>query len=100
MRGGRRGDLFYNEPAWRRVAKAFLRAHPRCAWCGAPADVVDHVIARPRGAPFDPTGHDAESNLAPMCKRCHGRKSAAFDGVFGNPKRAYTGPLGAKAERR
>jgi 5-methylcytosine-specific restriction endonuclease McrA len=39
-----------------------------CAYCGQPADQVDHVIPRVRG------GSDALENLVAACRRCNTSK--------------------------
>lgn len=52
---------------WEDLRAAFLRLHPTCAFCGAKAEVVDH-IQRHRGNPallFN------WNNLQALCKRCH-----------------------------
>lgn len=36
-----------------------------CAYCGAPAEQIDHIIPRSRG------GTDALENLAPACAACN-----------------------------
>jgi 5-methylcytosine-specific restriction protein A len=58
-----------------------LREHPRCAACGDPARVVDHI--RPwrgdRRLFLDP------GNLQSLCRPCHSKKTASEDGGFGNP---------------
>ena len=45
-----------------------LNASYCCAYCGGPADTVDHVILRSRG------GHDRRSNLVAACRRCNSTK--------------------------
>lgn len=39
-----------------------------CAYCGAPADVLDHVVSRRRG------GGNDWGNLAPACWSCNSSK--------------------------
>lgn len=56
--------------AWPVLSQAFLRAHPRCARCGAPATVVDHVLPLRAGGSHDP------ANLQPLCAPCHNAKTA------------------------
>lgn len=60
----------YDSPEWRGLSAAFLKRHPVCA-CGRPAQHADHrVPVRDGGAFLD------WSNLQPLCKACHSRKSA------------------------
>lgn len=59
---------------WRRYARAYLAAHPLCAWCGEPARCVDHL--RCVVGQDDPTFWLAE-NHQPLCLLCHRRKTAA-----------------------
>jgi 5-methylcytosine-specific restriction protein A len=56
----------------------FLDDHPFCVRCGVFAQVVDHVVPHrgDMGLFWD------ETNWAPMCKRCHDRKTASEDGRF------------------
>jgi 5-methylcytosine-specific restriction protein A len=57
---------------WRQTRARFLRDHPSCASCGAPAVDVHHLDGLgPRG----PLGHDPH-NLQALCKPCHGRVTA------------------------
>lgn len=56
--------------AWQQRRAAYIKAHPCCAWCGKPTTDVDHVIPRSRG------GSDSDSNLQPLCGRCHKQKTA------------------------
>ncbi len=80
---GRRHDnyAFYNSSKWRKIAKAFERAHPTCAECarqGKTTDatgrkgVTDHIEPMPpvgNGAPYD------WNNLQRLCNKCHAIKS-------------------------
>lgn len=52
---------------------------PKCVSCGQAATEVDHIV------PIDRGGSNSHSNLQSMCKSCHARKTAKFDGGFGNP---------------
>ena len=52
---------------WRQLRAEFLRKHPCCAFCGDPAEVVDH-IRRHRG---NPALLYNWNNLQSLCKRCH-----------------------------
>lgn len=70
---------------WRVIRAAFLKAHPQCA-CGEPATEVDHILALRKG------GTNAWSNLQPMCKPCHARKTVEVDGALGREEKSL-GPL-------
>ncbi len=81
---------------WRAYAKAFLERHPwcqceRCQMPGAtplPAQHVDHDIAV--SGPHDPLFWQASNHRA-MAHPCHSRKTARFDGAFGNALKATIG---------
>ena len=53
--------------AWEKARKAFLHRHPRCAMCGARAEVVDHKTPH-RG---DKELFWDKSNWQPLCTPCH-----------------------------
>ena len=61
---------------WRKARADFLEAHPTCSHCGAPATVVDHVVAH-KG---DKALFWARSNWQPMCQPCHRTKTNQSDG--------------------
>ena len=63
---------FYSSARWRRFRLWFLRRHPICKLCPAPATQVDHIqpIAE-GGAKLD------ESNCQALCASCHGKKTRA-----------------------
>jgi 5-methylcytosine-specific restriction protein A len=73
----------YDEP-WKRLRIAFLKRHPRCVECGAPANEVDHV----KSVRDFPLLRLAWKNLQALCKPCHSRKTATTQG-FANPERRY-----------
>lgn len=52
---------------WDKARTAFLRRHRFCAFCGAPADVVDHKIPH-RG---DQAIFWDKSQWQPLCTPCH-----------------------------
>ena len=52
---------------WLRILRAIIIADP-CAYCGAEATVVDHIMPRSRG------GSNKRRNLAPACVRCNTAK--------------------------
>ena len=91
-------DSFYTSPAWRRVRRRVLVAHPRCQvpGCTLLASQVDHVRAIAAGGdPFGP------ANLRAMCQSCHSRKTASADGGFGNRRGGRArGKPGCDAEGR
>ncbi|ABA78515.1 HNH endonuclease [Rhodobacter sphaeroides] len=55
---------------WRKARAEFLHQHPTCAFCGAPAGVVDHVIPH-KG---DMTLFWDRTNWQALCKPCHDRQ--------------------------
>ena len=57
---------------WRRTRARYLRAHPTCATCTAPAQHVHHLDGL---GPKGPRGHD-HANLQALCHRCHSRTTA------------------------
>lgn len=67
---------FYQSTAWRRLRAKVLQEQPLCVECQkrgviSEAKVVDHIIPIVKGgAALD------ESNLQPLCHRCHNKKSA------------------------
>jgi hypothetical protein len=54
-------------PAWSRSG-VLARDRHRCAYCGAEATTVDHVLPRSRG------GENTWRNTVAACGRCNGRK--------------------------
>lgn len=66
---------------WRRFAKAYLKDHPVCAMCGAPATCVDHrdmpadVMLDVYGGRFD---YD-ESHYQALCTACNNFKGRTVD---------------------
>ncbi len=79
----------YNSSPWQRLRKQVLTKQPLCVECLkvkriTPATVVDHI---------KPHKGDADlffdvSNLQPLCKSCHDRKTAKEDGRW--KRRVYT----------
>jgi 5-methylcytosine-specific restriction protein A len=73
----------YGTKGWRKIRDRQLKDEPNCSMCGRRANTVDHVIEH-HGEPslfFD------RGNLQSMCTTCHSRKTATYDGGFGNVKR-------------
>lgn len=52
---------------WRKLRAEFLRQHPFCAFCGAPAEHVDHKV-RHRG---EKALLLSWANLQSLCAHCH-----------------------------
>jgi 5-methylcytosine-specific restriction protein A len=76
----------YTKRRWYHLRNAYLATHPMCECednCGGVATVVDHRTPH--------LGDDALlydwNNLQAMTKQCHDRKTAKYDGGFGNPVR-------------
>ena len=87
--------------AWRRVRDRFIARHRVCVDCGGPSSVADHdpVTRRELVARGDPDP-DAEHHLVPRCGPCHSRKTALFDGAFGNRPKVREGGRGRDANSR
>lgn len=73
--GSRRGKATAGAP-WRRLRAEILeRDDYRCYLCGQDGvDVVDHLVPVAEGGTDDP------GNLGAICRRCHGKKTAAEGG--------------------
>lgn len=54
---------------WQQTRKKVLRAEPGCRFCQNPATDVDHIIPLKDGGTHD------LSNLRPLCKSCHSRRT-------------------------
>jgi len=73
-------------PKWRRIRAQFLKHHPRCALCPAPATVADHhPLTRRQLLEVGDPHPDAWHHLRPLCEPCHARHTATHDGSFGRP---------------
>ena len=68
----------YQSARWRNARKEFLKTHPYCYVCGAPAKIVDHI--RPHRGDLN-LFYD-ESNWQPMCWQCHSRKTLKENNFF------------------
>ena len=55
--------------AWRGIRASYLREHPYCSECNAPATDVDHIVPREQG------GSDEWANLQALCHRHHSAKT-------------------------
>jgi len=60
------------DAAWRECRARFLKAHPVCE-CGAVANEVDHILS----VRTHPELRLTWSNLRPLCKPCHSRRTAS-----------------------
>jgi len=70
---------------WRKVRRAYLRAHPLCELClkrglTVPAEEVHHII------PLSQGGTHAFSNLQALCKSCHSSITARESKGIGGRK--------------
>ncbi len=65
---------------WTAFAKKYLQAHPVCAMCGAPAEVVDHKDI-PADVMVDAYGEFIydEAHYQPLCRRCNNWKGRQID---------------------
>jgi 5-methylcytosine-specific restriction protein A len=85
---------------WVAVRAAFLRRHPRCVDCGAPATVADHAPVSRRDliaqGVHDP---DDERYLQARCGPCHGRATASREGIFGRSPTTRARATGRAARR-
>ena len=64
-------ELIPKRTSKQRFRKSIFEAWgSRCAYCGAPADTLDHVIPRMYG------GLTVRENLVPACRGCNGRKGS------------------------
>lgn len=66
----------YNSTTWRALREKVLRREPLCRECSkrgriVTASVVDHI----ERARENPARFYDESNLQPLCKHCHDKKS-------------------------
>lgn len=65
-RAGRRAELLVNQ--WLYI---LLSWRGRCAYCGAPADTMDHIIPLANG------GGTTKTNVLPCCSDCNQAKGTA-----------------------
>ena len=48
------------------IRKNFIESHSKCQYCGEPTEHIHHLI------PIIVGGDNRESNLIPLCTKCHG----------------------------
>jgi 5-methylcytosine-specific restriction endonuclease McrA len=72
--------------AWRKASKTFLAHHPYCAYCGKPAQCVDHYRAH-KGNQRLFWDH---SNWRPCCLSCNSRKNLQAEGGMGHKPGTFT----------
>ena len=60
---------------WRQAREGYLKKHPTCVKCGAPATVVDHI--KPHKG--DKQLFWDRDNWQALCKRCHDLKTFSRD---------------------
>ncbi len=65
-------ERFYHTGAWQRLRREVLQSSPTCAFCGAVANTVDHII--PIASRYDLRAEPG--NLQSLCHGCHNRKTA------------------------
>ena len=64
---------FYSSKKWQRCRDSYRQAmHQQCEECGAPADLVHHVIPLTRSNINDPFITLSFDNLKLLCRKCHG----------------------------
>jgi len=69
---------------WSKAAAAFLKEHPLCNHCPAPATLVDHIIP----ADIAPKMFWDRSNWQGLCHDCHNRKRKDDDQLRHSVKEA------------
>ncbi len=74
---------------WKVYSRQFIKENPFCVGCGGAAREVDHKTAWRRGRTEEERYalFWAESNHQPLCRSCHSRKTATFDGGWGHDAR-------------
>ncbi|MBN9335374.1 HNH endonuclease [Devosia sp.] len=57
----------YDRP-WQQASARFLRQHPYCAKCGAPSELVDHIVPHKGDTALF---WDRDNNWQALCAHCH-----------------------------
>jgi 5-methylcytosine-specific restriction protein A len=75
----------YKSYRWRNARLRYLMEHPLCVECERigrliSGNTINHII--PHKGNYDLFWN--ESNWETLCKRCHDRRTATYDGGFGN----------------
>ena len=83
---------YYSSWQWRKFAKDFLKEHPVCEICGAPAEVCDHkdmtadmMVDAYGGFDYEPAHYQA------LCRSCNVRKGTREDKTM---RETYKAELG------
>lgn len=67
-----------------KIRPAYLKAHPWCCLCGAPATTPDHhPLTRRQLLAQGVTNPDHPRHLRPLCDRCHRTETVKHDGGLG-----------------
>ena len=64
---------------WFDFSRRFLKKHPTCRWCGAPADTTDHIIPFPIMKEMYGGNTYKEEHYQPLCKKCNDIKGKTED---------------------
>ena len=80
-------NRWYKTARWKKNRAHYLHKNPLCVQCKGrgiikAATIVDHVTPH-KG---DPVLFWDQTNWQGLCKRCHDRKTARYDGGFGNAR--------------
>lgn len=65
------GNAYQQGPLYQNKLRSFIfsRSNGKCVYCGAPAQEIDHVVARAKG------GTNSVHNLVASCRVCNKKKS-------------------------
>ena len=65
-------------PGWSSLRGRVAREEPSCRVCGAPTEIVDHIVnrARARQLGWSEATINSRANLQALCRRCSNAKTA------------------------